>query len=151
MKPSSVHEFLDLLVQVRDMEGQRAFISESDFLPSDELVIALASRIREYLPKDPELAEVLTESNLLLASEVDTALAWGLANQCKAHAFMNVKKAIEAKPLYQKAREFFVQAGANRELGRSLWAESYNLTYLSEYGRGVWAGSGIGPVGPTAA
>ncbi len=137
MKPSSVHEFLDLLAQVRDMEGQRAFISESDFLPSDELVIALASRIREFLPKDPELAEVLTESILLLASEVDTALAWGLANQCKAHAFMNVKKAIEAKPLYQKAREFFVQAGAHRELGRSLCAESYNLTYLSEYERAL--------------
>ena len=133
MKPTSVREFLDALVQVRDAVGQVAFISDSGFPPSQELVEELTDRIRELLPKDPPLAEALAESNLELASRLDTPLAWGLAYQCKAYVFTNLKKAAEAQPYYEKAGRAFTEAGAMRELGRMLCAESYNLTYLSEY------------------
>ena len=135
MKPTSVHEFLDALVQFRDAVGQVAFISDSGFPPSQELVDELTDRIRELLPKDPPLAEALAESNLELASRLDTPLAWGLAYQCKAYVFTNLKKAAEAQPYYEKAGRAFTEAGAMRELGRMLCAESYNLTYLSEYER----------------
>ena len=115
--PSPAHEFVDRLVQIRDAAGQRAFISESDSPPSQELVDELTDRIRELLPKDPPLAEALAESSQELASRLDTPLAWGHAYQCRAYVFTNLKKAAEAQPYYEKAGRAFTEAGAMRELG----------------------------------
>ncbi len=61
MKLSSVQEFLDALVQVRDVVGQSAFVADSGFPPSQELIEELSALIREWLPKDRQFAEVLAE------------------------------------------------------------------------------------------
>ncbi len=135
MKPSSVQEFLDALAQVRDVVGQRAFVADSGFPPSQELIEEFSARIREWLPKDRQLAEALAETNLLLASELGTPLAAGFANQCQAHVFMNMRKAADAQPFYEKARALFTKAGADRELGRTLVSQSENLMSLGEFDR----------------
>lgn len=135
MKPSSVREFLDALIQIRDSEGQLAFAAQSGFPPSDELIESLSDRIREYLPKDRELAEALTATNLALAAEVDSPGSLGFANLCQAYVFMNMKKCADAQPFYEKAAELFAEAGSDRDLGRMLCAEAENLTYLSQYDR----------------
>ncbi len=132
---SPAREFVDRLVQIPDAAGQRAFISESDFPPSQALVEELTVRIRDLLPKDPPLGEALAESSMELASRLDTPLAWGHAYQCKAYAFSNLKKAAEAQPFYEEAGRAFTEAGAMRELGRMLCSQSQNLNYLSEYER----------------
>ena len=132
---SPAREFVDRLIQIRDEAGQRAFISESDFPLSQELVDELSERIRRLLLKDPPLAEALAESNLELAARLDTPLAWGYAYKCKAFAFTNLKKAAEAEPFYEKAGQAFTEAGAMQEMGRMLCAQAYNLNYLSEYER----------------
>ena len=135
MKPSPVHEFLDALLQVRDVAGQRAFVSENDFPASQELIEELSVRIREWLPKDRELVEALTETNFLLASQVGTPLASAFANQCKAYVFMNMRKGAEAQLFYEKAAKLFGEAGADRELGRNLLVQTENLTALGKFDR----------------
>ena len=127
MKLSSVQEFLDALVQVRDVVGQRAFVVDSGFPPSQELIEKLSALIREWLPKDRQFAEVLAETNLLLASDLDTPLAAGFAHQCQAYVLMNMRKGAEAQPFFEKASDLFAAAGADREFGRTLVAQSENL------------------------
>ena len=135
MKLSSVQEFLDALVQVRDVVGQRAFVVDSGFSPSQELIEKLSALIREWLPKDRQFAEVLAETNLLLASDLDTPLAAGFANQCQAYVLMNMRKGAEAQPFFEKASDLFAEAGADREFGRTLVAQSENLMSLGEFER----------------
>jgi len=135
VKPSSVQEFLDALVQVRDVVGQRAFIVDSGFPPSQELIVELSALIREWLPKDRQFAEVLAETNLLLASELGTPLAAAFAHQCQAYVFMNMRKGAEAQPFFEKASDLFAEAGADREFGRTLVAQSENLMSLGEFDR----------------
>ena len=135
MNPSSVAEFLDALVQVRDTAGQRAVVSQSSFPLSQELIEALSARIREWLPRDAELAEALTETNLFLASQLDTPLSMAFATQCRAHVLMNIRKNRDAQLLYDRAAELFIDAGAEVEFGRTLSASAENLTVLGEYDR----------------
>ena len=135
MKLSSVQEFLDALVQVRDVVGQRAFVVDSGFSPSQELIEKLSALIREWLPKDRQFAEVLAETNLLLASDLDTPLAAGFAHQCQAYVLMNMRKGAEAQPFFEKASDLFAEAGADREFGCTLVAQSENLMSLGEFER----------------
>ncbi len=135
MKPSSVQEFLDDLVQVRDVVGQGAFVADAEFPASQELIEALSILIRERLPKDPQLAEVLAETNFRLATELGTPLAAGFAHQCKAYVFMNMMKGVEAEPFFEKASHLFAEAGANTALGRTLVTQSENLMSLGEFDR----------------
>ena len=135
MKPSSVQEFLDALVQIRDVGGQRAFVADSGFPASDPLIEELSARIREWLPKDPELAEVLGATNLLLATQLGTPLAAGFANQCQAYVLMNMRKSVEAQPFFENACNLFAEAGADREVGRTLVAQSENLMSIGEFER----------------
>ena len=135
MKPSSVQEFLDALIQVRDVVEQRAFVADSGFPACQELIEDLSSLIREWLPKDHQLAEVLAQTNLFLASELGTPLAAGFAHQCQAYVFMNMRQGVEAQPFFEKASDLFAEAGAHREFGRSLVAQSENLMSLGEFDR----------------
>ena len=124
VNPPSLAEFLDALVRVRDTAGQRAFVAQSSFPLSQELIEALSIRIRDWLPRNAELAEELTETNLFLASQLDTPLSTAFATQCRAHVLMNIRKNQDAQSLYDRAAELFADAGAEVEFGRTLSASA---------------------------
>jgi len=52
-------EYLAALAQIRDAAQQRAFISNTEGSSSQALIEAISGRIRELLPRDPDLAQVL--------------------------------------------------------------------------------------------
>ena len=72
MTVSNPEQHLASLAQIRDAAQQRAFISTTGGLPSQQFVESLSSKIRELLPRDPDLAVILAETNLYVASLVDT-------------------------------------------------------------------------------
>lgn len=135
MKSTPDSEFLDELVQIPDIAGQRAFVTSSPPPISQSLIEALSERIREWLPRDSELAEALTETNLFLASKLDTPLSMAFATQCRAHVLMNVRRNQDAQPLYERAAKLFSDSNAEIECGRTLSAAAENLTVLGEYER----------------
>ena len=52
------------LVQIRDAAQQRAFISKAPTPPTQALIESISTKIRELLPKDPDLAKTLLEINV---------------------------------------------------------------------------------------
>ena len=67
---------LAALAEIRDAAQQRAFISSAQGSPTQELIEAISTRIRELLPRDPDLAQIFAETNLHIASIVNTPVAW---------------------------------------------------------------------------
>ena len=121
------------LVQIRDAAQQRAFISNAASLPTQAFVESLSTKIRELLPRDPELAQVLAETNLYIASLLDQPLAWAHANRSLAQVLYTMRRSAEADSYFEKAADLFERAGLRGEVGRTLVGQMDNLMYLSRY------------------
>jgi CHAT domain-containing protein len=126
-------EALVALVKVRSAAEQRDFISNSPGAASQALIESIASTIRELLPRDPDLAQALAETNLHIASLLDTPLAWAYANRSCAQVFYTMRKSLDAEPYFDKAVQLFEEAGLVGEVGRTLVGQIENLMYLSRY------------------
>src|SRR6185503_9135235 len=100
-------EALSALVKIRSAAEQRAFISNAAGVPSQGLVESISATIRELLPRDPELAQALAETNLHIASILDSSLAWAYANRSRAHVFYTMRKSLDAEPYFDKAVQLF--------------------------------------------
>ena len=133
MTVSSPEESLAALAQMRDAAQQRAYISNSGSLPTQALIESISTRIRELLPRDPDLAQVLAETNLYVASLVDTTIGWAFANRSRALVLYTMRKSADAEPFFDRAVELFEKAGLTGEVGRTLVGQMDNLMYLSRY------------------
>ena len=133
MTVTNPEESLAGLVQIRDAAQQRAFISNATGLPSQALVESISTKIRELLPRDPDLAQILAETNLYIASLLNTPLAWAYANRSRAQVLYTMRKSAEADPYFEQAVELFERAQLSGEVGRTLVGQMDNLTYLSRY------------------
>ena len=133
MTVTNPEDFLARLVQIRDAAQQRAFISNAASLPSQAFVESLSTKIRELLPRDPELAQVLAETNLYIASLLDQPLAWAHANRSLAQVLYTMRRSAEADSYFEKAADLFERAGLRGEVGRTLVGQMDNLMYLSRY------------------
>ena len=110
MTVTNPEESLASLVQIRDATRQRVFISNAPGLPSQILVESISTKIRELLPRDPDLAQILADTNLYIASLLDTPLAWAYANRSRAQVLYTMRKSAEADPYFEKATRFFEKA-----------------------------------------
>ena len=108
------------LVQIRDAAQQRAFISKAPTPPTQALIESISTKIRELLPKDPDLAKTLAETNLHIASLLDTPVAWAYANRSRAQVLYTMRQSAEADPYFEKAAALFEEVGLSGELGRTL-------------------------------
>jgi len=126
-------EYLAALAQIRDAAQQRAFISNTEGSSSQALIEAISGRIRELLPRDPDLAQILAETNLYIASLIDTPLAWAYASRSKGQILYTMRKSADAESFFGRAIELFEKAGLSGEVGRTLVAQIDNLMYLSRY------------------
>lgn len=133
MTVTNPEDSLARLVQIRDAAQQRAFISNAPSLPSQAFVESLSTKIRELLPRDPELAQVLAETNLYIASLLDQPLAWAYANRSLAQVLYTMRRSAEADAYFEKAADLFERAGLRGEVGRTLVGQMDNLMYLSRY------------------
>jgi CHAT domain-containing protein len=130
---SDPDRYLAGLIQIRDAAQQRAYISNAEVAPTSALVEALSARIRDTAWKDLALAEALTESNLYLASLIDTPAVWGYATRSRAQVLHTMRKCAEAQPHFERAVQLFSDAGLAAEAGRTMVTEMENLAYLSRY------------------
>src|SRR6185369_14907465 len=121
------------LAQIRDAAQQQAYILNTPDAHCEALIETISTRIRELLPSDPDLADIFAQTNLYVASLVDTPIAWAFANRSRAQVLYTMRKSAEAEPFFDKAVELFDKAGHTRELGRTLVAQMDNLMYLSRY------------------
>ena len=126
-------ESLAALAQIRDAAQQRAYISNTRGLPTPALIESISTRIRELLPRDPDLAQILAETNLYIASLVDTTVGWAFANRSRAQVLYTMRKSTDAEPFFDRAVELFEKAGLTGEIGRTLVGQMDNLMYLSRY------------------
>ena len=133
MTLSNPEECLAALAQIRDVAQQRAFISNATGTPTQALIETISTKIRELLPRDPDLAQILAETNLHIASLIDTPVAWAYANRSRAQVLYTMRKSSEAEPFFDKAVELFETAGLSGEVGRTLVGQMDNLMYLSLY------------------
>ena len=130
--PSS-EECLAALAQIRNVADQQAYITNAAFPPTQALIESVSAKIRELLPRDPDLAEILAETNLYMASLVDTPLAWAFANRSRAQVLYTMRKSADADPFFARSVELFEKAGLPGEVGRTLVGQMDNLMYLSRY------------------
>ena len=91
---------LAALVRIRSAAEQRAFIANASGAPTQLLVETISARIRELLPRDPDLAQSLAETNLYIASLLDTPIAWAQANRSRAQVFYTMRKSLDAEPYF---------------------------------------------------
>jgi tetratricopeptide (TPR) repeat protein len=126
-------EHLASLAQIRDAALQRAFISNTQGSSTQGLIESISTKIRELLPRDPDLAQILAETNLYVASLVDTPVAWAYANRSRAQVLYTRRKSAEAEAFFDRAAQLFEKAGLNGEFGRTLVGQMDNLRYLSRY------------------
>ena len=133
MTVTNPEDSLARLVQIRDAAQQRAFISNATSLPSQAFVESISTKIRELLLRDPELAQVLAETNLYIASLLDQPLAWAYANRSLAQVLYTMRRSAEADAYFEKAADLFERAGLRGEVGRTLVGQMDNLMYLSRY------------------
>src|SRR5436190_24376543 len=130
---SNAAETLTALAKIRSAAEQQAFISNAGGMPNQQLIESISTRIRELLPRDPELAQTLSETNLHIASLIDTPLAWAHANRSRAQVFYTMRKSLDAEPYFDNAARLFEEAGLSGEVGRTLVGQMDNLMYLSRY------------------
>src|SRR5438445_12553360 len=102
-------------------------------MPRHILVESISTNIRELLPRDPDLAQILADTNLYIASLLDTPLAWAYANRSRAQVLYTMRQSAEADPYFEKAAALFEEVGLSGELGRTLVGQMDNLMYLSRY------------------
>lgn len=133
MTLSNPEQYLASLAQIRDAALQRAFISKAASPPDQAFIESLSAKIRELLPRDPDLAEILAQTNLHIASLIDTPIAWAYATRSRAQVLYTMRKCAEAEPFFTRAVELFEQAGQIAEGGRTLVGQMDNLMYLSRY------------------
>ena len=126
-------DYLSGLTQIRDAAQQRAYISNSRVTPTPALVEALSIRIREIGWKDPALAAALAESNLYLASIIDTPAVWAYATRSRAQVLHMMRRCAEAQPHFEHAVQLFSEAGLVQEKGRTMVTQMENLAYLGRY------------------
>ena len=126
-------EYLSGLAQIRDAAQQRAYILSSAVVPTPALVEALSLKIRETGWKDPVLAAALAESNLYLASQIDTPAVWAYATRSRAQVLHMMRRCAEAQPHFEHAVQLFSDAGLVQEKGRTMVTEMENLAYLGRY------------------
>jgi tetratricopeptide (TPR) repeat protein len=126
-------QYLTTLAQIRDAAQQRVFISNAEGLPSQQLIEALSVKIRELLPRDPDLADIFAETSLFVASLLNTPVALAYATRSRAQVLYTMRKCSEAEPFFERAVELFEQAGLTAEAGRTLVGQIDNLMYLSRY------------------
>ena len=138
---SNPEELLAALLLIRDAAEQRVFISATPGAPSQALVECISSKIRELLPRDPELGQTLAQTNLYIASLLDTSLAWAYANRSQAQIYYTMRKSLEAEPYFEKAVQLFEEADLVGEVGRTLVGQVDNLMYLSRYSDALGAAS----------
>jgi CHAT domain-containing protein len=124
---------LAAIVRIRSAVEQRAFISNTPTAPTQGLIESISVKIRELLPRDPDLAQTLAETNLYIASIVNTPLAWAYANRSQAQVYYTMRKSVEAEQYFEKAVQLFEEGGQVGEVGRTLVGEIDNLMYLSRY------------------
>src|SRR5436190_15784172 len=120
---SNAAETLTALAKIRSAAEQQAFISNAGGMPNQQLIESISERIRELLPRDPDLAQILSETNLHIASLIDTPLAWAWANRSRAHILHTMRKSADAEPFFEKAVELFEKVGLSGEAGRTLAVE----------------------------
>ena len=132
-------EFVAALFQIRSADKRRTLIANAAGVRNQTLVEALSTKIRDLLPSDPDLARSLSETNLYLASLLDTPLAWAFANRSRGHVFCTMRKSHEAEPYFDQAVQLFEQAGLAGEVGRTLVGQIDNLMYLSRYSEALEA------------
>ena len=133
MSRLSPEQYLASLAQIRDAALQQAYISNSGVAPSLELIETLSFRIRDLCPKDPLLAEAFAETNLYLASLVDTPAGWAYAYRSRAHVLYTMRRCLEAQPFFERAVDLFSQTQLNGEAGRTMVGEMDNLSFLSRF------------------
>ncbi|MBI2150210.1 MAG: CHAT domain-containing protein [Acidobacteria bacterium] len=121
------------LAQIRDAAQQRAFISNTPGSATQALIESISTKIRELLPRDPDLARVFAETSLHIASLVDTPVAWAYANRSRAQVLYTMRKSTEAEPFFDRAAQLFEKAELSGEFGRTLVGQMDNLMYLSRY------------------
>jgi CHAT domain-containing protein len=126
-------EYLSGLAQIRDAAQQRAYILSSAVVPTPALVEALSLKIRETGWKDPVLAAALAESNLYLASQIDTPAVWAYATRSRAQVLHMMRRCAEAQPHFEHAVQLFSDAGLDHEKGRTMVTVMENLAYLGRY------------------
>lgn len=126
-------EYLAGLARIRDAAQQRAYISNARATPTPALIESLSRKIRDIAWKDPALAEALAESNLYLASRVDTPAVWAYATRSRAQVLHTMRKCAEAQPHFERAVQLFSEAGLDAEAGRTMVTEMENLSYLGRY------------------
>jgi len=136
---SNLDEALAALTEIRSSAEQQAFITNTPGAPSQALIESIAFKIRELLPRDPELAQVLADTNLYIASLLDTSLGWAYANRSRAQVFYTMRKSLEAEPYFDRAVQLFEEAGLAGEVGRTLVGQMDNLMYLSRYSEALEA------------
>jgi len=132
---SNSEESLAALSQIRDAAQQRAFISAATGALNETLVESISEKIRDLLPRDPDLAETLAETSLYVASLVDTPVALAYANRSRAQVLYTMRKSSEAEPFFHKAIELFELAGLTGEVGVP---RSRTLPHANECGRRVF-------------
>jgi CHAT domain-containing protein len=130
---SNPEQSLADLAQIRDVAQQRAYISNATGLPTDALIESISTRVRELLPRDPDLAQIFAETNLYIASLVGTTVGWALANRSCGQVLYTMRKSADAEPFFNRAVELFEDAGLIGEVGRTLVGQMDNLMYLSRY------------------
>jgi tetratricopeptide (TPR) repeat protein len=130
---SNFEQTVAALIQIRSADEQKAAISESAVQPTASLIEAISTKIRELLPRDPDLARTLSETNLHLASFVNTPVAWAYAKRSRAHVLYTMRKSTEAETWFEDAVRLFEDAGVPGEVGRTLVGQMDNLMYLSRY------------------
>src|SRR2546422_9876734 len=108
---SNPEQTLAALVEFRSAAEQRAFVSSALGVPNQALIESISTKIRELLPRDPDLAQVLAETNLYVASLLDTPVAWAYANRSRAQVFYTMRKSLDADPYFEKAVRLFEEAG----------------------------------------
>jgi len=136
---SNFDETIQALVQIRTIDEQRAFLADGIGAPTQPLVEALSAKIHELLPSDPNLALSLAQTNLYIASALNTPSALGYANRSCAQAFSAMKKSADAEEYFAKAVELFEKAELTDEVGRTLVWQVDNLSYLSRYSEALQA------------
>ena len=133
MAVTNPDDCLAALAQIRDAAQQRAFIAQTEGSPTQPLLEAISDKIRELLPRDPDLAQSLAETSLYIAELLDTPLAWAYAKRSRGQVLWTMRKSTEAEPYLEEAVGLFEQAGLSGEVGRTLVLQMDNLIYLSRY------------------
>ena len=102
---------LAAIVRIRSAVEQRAFISNTPSARTQALIESISVKIRELLPRDPDFAQTLAETNLYIASIVNTPLAWAYANRSQAQVYYTMRKSVEAEQYFEKAVQLFEEGG----------------------------------------